>query len=297
MRGVTLADDLATVFDTAGARGFVHARPVDRADAEVGLDADELVVTASVFKVTVLLELARQMAAGEIDPTERVLVPAARRTLGPTGLSVMLDDVDLSVRDLAFMMMSVSDNTATDVLMERVGAARIAATLESLGLGRTVVPEDCAALLAGLADDLGIDREDDAPVVFADLDPQLVAKARALDPSQTNRTTPRQMTRLLSLIWTDQAGPPEACAEVRRIMALQVWPHRLTAGFPDGVSVAGKTGTLPGIRNECGVVTYPDGSQYAVAVFTIARSLAAQQPQVDAAIGTAARLAVDSLRS
>jgi len=45
------------------------------------------------------------------------------------------------------------------------------------------------------------------------------------------------------------------------------------------------------------VVTYPDGRHYAVAVFTVADSLASQQPAVDAAIGHAARLAVDALRS
>jgi beta-lactamase class A len=105
------------------------------------------------------------------------------------------------------------------------------------------------------------------------------------------------MSELLSLVWRDEAGPAEACAEVRRIMALQVWPHRLSSGFPDGVRVAGKTGTLVTIRNEAGVVTYPDGGRYAVAVFTLASSLAFQQPAIDAAIGTAARMADDALRS
>jgi beta-lactamase class A len=50
------------------------------------------------------------------------------------------------------------------------------------------------------------------------------------------------------------------------------------------------------VRNECGVVTYPDGRQYAVAVFTRSRVLDDRQPQVDASIGTAARLAVEHLR-
>jgi len=297
MQAVAVADDLAAVFRSAGARGFMHARPVDDGSGEVGVDADAPVVTASVFKVPVLLELARQAAAGEIDLTERVVVPASRRTAGPTGLSVMLDDVEVSWRDLAFFMMSVSDNTATDVIMERVGVDRIAATLLALGLGDTAVDQDCAALLAELAGDLGIDLAGEEPAAFTDLDPARVAAARALNAPRTNRTTPREMTQLLSLIWTDQAGLPEACAEVRRIMGLQVWPHRLSSGFPDGVAVAGKTGTLPGIRNEAGVVTYPDGRSYAVAVFTVADSLASQQPAVDAAIGHAARLAVDSMRT
>ena len=85
-------------------------------------------------------------------------------------------------------------------------------------------------------------------------------------------------------------------AEIRRIMALQVWPHRLTSGFPAGVTLAAKTGTLPGIRNEAGVVMYPDGSRYAVAVFTRAHSYVDRQPNVDASIGKAALAAVEGLR-
>ena len=288
--------DLARIFEEAGGRAFLHACEVD-GHRQIGLDEDEPVVTASVFKVPVMLELARQAASGELDLTERVMVPARRRTQGPTGLSVMRDDVELSLRDLAYLMMSVSDNTATDMLMERVGPDRIAATLAALGLEHTALPEDCAELLAGLASDLGLDiGEDGASHSFSDLDPEMLAAARALTPTATNRTTPREMTTLLTLIWRDEAGPPDACAEVRRIMGLQVWPHRLSSGFPDGVKVAGKTGTLPGIRNEAGVVEYPDGGRYAVAVFTRARSYAFQQPTMDAAIGTAAHLAVEALR-
>ncbi|MYZ41175.1 serine hydrolase, partial [Streptomyces sp. SID4917] len=74
--------------------------------------------------------------------------------------------------------------------------------------------------------------------------------------------------RLLGLVWRDEAAPAAACADVRRWLEFQVWPHRLRSGFPDGVKVSGKTGTLPSVRNEIGVVEYPDGGRYAVAVFT-----------------------------
>ncbi|GAA1419517.1 hypothetical protein GCM10009601_16460 [Streptomyces thermospinosisporus] len=77
------------------------------------------------------------------------------------------------------------------------------------------------------------------------------------------------MTRLLAAVWRDEAGTAEHCAATRRLLALQVWPHRLASGFPfDDVHVAGKTGTLPTVRNEVGVVEYPDGGRDAVAVFT-----------------------------
>jgi beta-lactamase class A len=289
-------DDLAAIFDRAGARGFVHAVAIDTPDHEVALDADEPVITASVFKVPVMLELARQAAAGRFALTDRVVVPAAGRTTGPTGLSVMSDDIELSVRDLGYLMMSVSDNAATDIVMARVGVDSIAATLHELGLKHTFVPDDCHTLLAQMMDDLGI-ADDQVPDIAA-LPPEVITAARGMTPGpSTNCTTPRDMTRLLSLIWRDEAGPPEACAEVRRIMGLQVWPHRLSSGFGDGVKVSGKTGTLPGIRNEAGVIELADGRRYAVAVFTRARSYAFQQPAIDAAIGAAARAAVDALEA
>ncbi len=59
------------------------------------------------------------------------------------------------------------------------------------------------------------------------------------------------------------------------------------------MTLAAKTGTLPAVRNEAGVVTYPDGRRYAVAVFTRAHSLAERLSAVDAATG---RFAVVHLR-
>ena len=293
---------VAGTFEQAGATGFFHARRIDDGGGthlEVAVRADEPVVTASVFKIPVLLEVTSRAAAGRSSSlTDRLRVRSGRRTTGPTGLSVMLDDVDVSIRDLAYLMMSVSDNTATDVLMEWVGGvAPINARLAGLGLTSTALVGDCEVLLRELTEDLGTADGLDDTVALAELVRERFADCRTLRPADTNRTTPREMTRLLQLLWTDRAGPAQACAECRRIMALQVWPHRLSSGFGDGVKVSGKTGTLPGIRNEVGVVEYPDGGRYAVAAFTLARSYAFQQPPVDASIGTAARTAVDFLRS
>jgi beta-lactamase class A len=286
--------DLAATFEAAGARGFLHARDL-ATGAETGLDSGELVVLASVFKIPVLLELVRRFAAGDASPTDRLCVTPAEHTLGSTGLSAMSDDVELSLRDLAYLMMSVSDNTATDVIMRRLGLDGINATLASLGLSRTVLVGDCSHLLGSFTDDTGIERSDERRT--SEIEPELLRRWRSLDPHRTSRSTPREMTKLLELIWTDSAGPPEACGQVRRIMAQQVWPHRLTSGFPDGVQLAAKTGTLPGIRNEAGVVTYPDGSSYAVAVFTRANTFVARQPAIDASIGRAAFAAVEALRA
>jgi beta-lactamase class A len=286
-------EEIERLGEAVGARILMHACDLD-SDREVAVDADEPVVLASTFKIPVLIELARQADAGALCLTDRITVPASRRTMGPTGLSVMLDDADLSIRDLAFWMMSVSDNTATDLLMERLGGAiRINATMKELGSDETQLLGDCKFLLDELVAQLGLS----LAAATALPDPEVLRSCPGLQPSGTNQSTPRAMTRLLAMIWRDEAASADGCATMRRIMSLQVWPHRLTSGFGDGVTISAKTGTLPGIRNEAGVIETPDGGRYAVAVFTRAHSFEGRRPAIDAAIGTAARLAVESLKS
>ncbi|HEX2913106.1 MAG TPA: serine hydrolase [Chloroflexia bacterium] len=74
--------------------------------------------------------------------------------------------------------------------------------------------------------------------------------------------------------------------------------YRIAVGFPDGIRVQAKSGSLMGrIRNEIGVVTYPDGRHYAIAVFTRSHKGASRQPPIDQAIGTVSALAIEHIRS
>jgi beta-lactamase class A len=291
--GSTALDE---IFTASRVRGFLYAQDLD-SGREVAHNADEPVVLASVFKVAVLVELYRRAAVGDLDVTERIRVPASTRTIGPTGISVMRDDVELSLRDLAQLMISVSDNTATDVLMARLGADRVQATVDALGLEATDVRGDCAEILKIFAEDTGLS-EAEWKQPAPKLDEARLEHNRSLDPRVTrNRSTPRQWAKLLRAIWLDEAAPPEACAEMRAIMKTQVWPHRLASGFGDGVSIGAKTGTLIGIRNEAGVVEFAEGGRYAVCVFTRSLDwLPWKQFQADLVIGTAARVAVGELR-
>jgi beta-lactamase class A len=285
---------IAAAFADAGIEGWLHAVDVDDPGREIGLRPDEAVVLSSVFKLPLLVELWRQIEAGRIAATAPVDLPAVARTAGPTGIATMRDDVRLSVRDLAQLMIAVSDNAAADALFDLVGEDAVNARLDALGLPATRVVGCCRDLFAAMEEDAGTDDREALATRLAD--PAVRARLRVLDPARTSRSTPREMTALLGAVWTDAAGPPAACAEVRRALGLQVWPHRLASGFPsDDVRVSGKTGTLPGVRNEVGVVELPSGARYAVAVFTRTDSPAFVLPQADAAIGRAARVAVDAL--
>jgi len=288
---------LAEVFAEAGAAGFLHVREIGTdGGREVAFGADDPVVLASVFKIPVAVAYAREVAAGRLDPAERTTV-TGRDRIGGIGTAGCADDVKMSWRDLALFMLTMSDNAATDVLFHRLGKAAVDAVLTDLGLARTRLIGCCEDLFATIAADLATGEGEDIDAVLAAAMPEQVEKLAALDPERTSASTPREITALLDAIWTDRAGPAEACAEVRSIMARQIWPHRLSSGFPSEVQIAAKTGTLPGLRNEAGVLTHPDGSRYAVAVFTRADSFRPRLPAVDASIGRAARLAIDHLRT
>jgi beta-lactamase class A len=257
--------------------------------------ADEAVVIASIFKVLLVLEFARQVVAGQLDPRERVRVTSADR-LGGWGTAGCLDDVELSLRDLAYFAMSVSDNSAADLLLGRVGLDTVRLLAKELGLDRTRVVGGPRDLLESMLAEVGARDEREFAVRYPALPDERKRRLAVLDPHHTTASTPREITRLLRLVWTDAAGPPEACALVRDLMGRQVFRHRLVSGFPDDVVVAAKTGTLPGLHMEAGVARYPDGECYAIAVFARTHELTASRATVDAAIGRAAEIAAAFLR-
>ncbi|WP_436771395.1 serine hydrolase [Yinghuangia sp. YIM S09857] len=286
---------IADVFRGAGVTGRLHALDIDSGH-EVGVGSDEPVVLASVYKLPLLVAFFRAAARGELDPRAPVTLTPADRVPGATGVSTLLDDVTMSLRDLAAMMITVSDNAAGDALFARVGVPALSAALADLGLDATHIEADSAGLMRALLQDSGAASTAELWALLGE--PGLADRLRSLDPARTNRTTPRDMCGLLGLLWRDEAAPADESAHMRRMLGLQVWPHRLASGFPyDDVLVSGKTGTLLTIRNEVGVVEYPDGGRYAVAVFTRAHAPLAVAPQADAAIGAAARLAVQHLRA
>lgn len=287
-------EQISAAADSVGASVFAHAIDIETG-REIGYASDEPTVAASVFKVPVLTEYVRRLAAGEFEAANRVRVVASDATLGPTGLSVFSDDANWSLRDIATSMITVSDNTATDVLMEKLGIEDINLTMKELGLPGTQLVGNCKAIFAQMATDLGVETLGEEDGLTA-ADSERVAHFKVCTPLETNRTTARESARLLQLLWTDAAGPAEACAEARRILGLQVWPHRLRSGFPrDDVKVSGKTGTICIVRNEVGVVEYPDGKRHAIAVFLRTHEYRMSNPDADRLIGTVGRTLSDSL--
>ena len=299
------ASAIAEGFDRAGCSVSLHAVDL-QSGAALGVAPDAPVVLASVFKVLVALEFHAQAHEGLLDPARRLVIGPDKLTVGGAGISEFQDPVEVSLRDLCGLMLTISDNTATDHLVGVVGLDRINARANHCGCAATVIESDLRTLFDGIGTDMGY--ADYATYAAAQAgafgeeaqrlstDPVRIDACAAYDPRRTNRSTARDMTRLLSAIWTDEAAAPEACASVRAIMARQ-FATRIGRGLPAGASIAAKTGALTGrVRNEIGVITHQDGRAFALAVFTRPHRPFERTDDIDAAMAAGAAAAIAALR-
>jgi beta-lactamase class A len=302
---VATAESIRGDFATLGCELALHA--IDLASgADLAVHADTPMVAASIFKPLVALEFYIQAETGDLDPARIVEIGPETATPGPAGLSNFQDAARLSLRDLAYMMLTISDNAATDILIDAVGLSRVNALARRCGCADTHVTSDLRTLLDSVAADFGLVNYEELlqaqngelgePAKASSTDRARLRAIAALDPSRATRTTARDMTRFLAAVWSDTAGPGDACRAVRETMGQQL-TRRLEPAVPEGGGLAAKSGGLFGVvRNEIGVVAYPDGAHYAVAILTRAREPFVGTAAINAAIGQAARRSIETLR-
>jgi beta-lactamase class A len=177
-------------------------------------------------------------------------------------------------------MMSVSDNTATDLLFDRVGKDRIEATMDRLGLPSIRVPFDIREMLMEL-----VDMDHSQPGGYDELRRRLRLSlgsgGRSMIPEQADRTTPADMCRLLELIESRAILDDESCTAILELMKRIQSAARIPGLLPKGTVVAHKTGSYRRLRNDVGIVYAPNGP-YAIALF--ARELARDNVEDDAAL-------------
>jgi beta-lactamase class A len=231
----------------------------------IGYREGELFPTASVVKLPLLVTLYEDALAGRIDLSERVTYRDGTKVAGSGVLQFLDDGLNPTLRDLAVLMMSVSDNTATDLLFERVGKARIEGTMDRLGLSSIRVPFDIREMLMEL-----VDMDHTQPGGYEELRTRLRLSAgsggRSMIPEQADRTTPADMCRLLELIESRSILDPESCTAIIELLKRIQSATRIPGLLPKGTVVAHKTGSYRRLRNDVGIVYAPNGP-YTVALF------------------------------
>jgi beta-lactamase class A len=304
----TLQDALSSIIEAGPFTGGVAVRHIER-DERVGFDGDTPYPSASVFKVPVLVEAFRQVGQGAFSLTDRWELTEEEKSTGSGVLTRMMPGLRPAVRDLLTLMIIISDNTATDMLVRRLGPERITGTMRELGYGNTVVASGCRDLLRGILGEASpsLPPHEMARYVRANpADPDSPAYGRGQD---NNISTANEMADLFARIHTgegmDAIGVDAAArSTMQEILLLQQLNERLPRYLPPGVPVAHKTGSLSGpwaVRNDAGLLDLGDRGTVAVAVFTRTRMSPDATPEesnrlltaVDEEIGAIARAVYD----
>lgn len=222
--------------------------------AEVALNADSRFPTASTIKTAVMVEAYHQAAEGKLSLDETLAVGDTDKVGGSGVLNGMSSGTSLKVRDLVHLMIVLSDNTATNLLVNKLGTSRIDARLVSYGLKETKIFRPTF--------------RDGKPDIFPELEREF----------GLGMATPREMAKLMALIAEGRAVNKDASASMLATLRRQQDRAMIPRLLPDGVQVGNKTGTdseklqdskgrRGAIRADAAIVT-GKGINYVIAIFT-----------------------------
>jgi beta-lactamase class A len=207
---------------TTGERFFLHE--------------DEVFAQASSIKIAVLANLYLQAQQGKLKLTDLYTVQASDLVADSDIMGGLTPGVTrITLRDLATMMVAVSDNSATNVLIDRVGMENVNAMLDSVGLAHTRLRRK-----------------------MMDLD--------AAKQGRENISTPREMMALLEAIYRGKLLNKESTADFFKMLSTNKnsWIPR---DLPADVKIANKPGSLEGVRNDSGIV-FVERRPYVICVMT-----------------------------
>ena len=246
----------------------VAAKHLETGDS-VSINGEESFPMASVFKLPILVELMAQTVEGKLSLDDEVSLQPQEQHLG-SGLLSGLDapGITLSVRNLIKLMMQHSDNSATDILFNKVGAENINARLESYGIEGITVDRSCQHLIM---DAIGLDFAEHQGMNLEEVIGSYRAKLREnrdlgkearenFTSVMKDQSTPEAMNALLEKIFQQEILDKESCEYILEIMlGCETGERRIKAGLPRGTRLAHKTGTIGGTVNNIGIIYLPDG--------------------------------------
>jgi len=200
------------------------------------LHADEVFPQASSIKIAVLAELYRQAQTGKLKLTDLYTVQASDLVADSDIMGGLTPGVTrITLRDLATMMVAVSDNSATNVLIDRVGMENVNALMDSLALPHTRLRRKMMDL-------------------------------KAAGEGRENISTPAEMMTLLEDIYRGKVFNPEMTADFFKALSTHKESF-IPRDWPEGLKIANKPGELEGVRNDSGVV-FVENRPYVICVMT-----------------------------
>jgi beta-lactamase class A len=201
------------------------------------LRSDDVFPQASSIKTAVLAELYRQVQQGKLKLSDVYTVKTSDLVADSPIMNGLTPGVtQITLRDLATMMVAVSDNSATNVLIDRVGAENVNSLLDSLGLTHTRLRRKMMDL-------------------------------KAASEGRENISTPGEMMLFLESLYRGKVLNKPMTDDFLKLLSTKKMDSWISRDLPEDLKVADKPGSLEGVRNDSGVV-FLENRPYIVCVMT-----------------------------
>lgn len=274
MASPTLEAEIARLSTPIGGKVGVAAWKLDGNGERVLVNAGERYPMASTFKIAVAGAILAQVDTGKLKLDQ--LVTVQPNDIVPSdGIASLAihPGISLSIHNLLELMLTLSDNTATDVLTRVAGGPQAAtAWVRKQGVEDQRIDRDTAGLLRAFFN-LPAGPLNEVLQEAVKKDPQLEERGNhpnaAFDKDVRDTSTPTAMAQLLTKIFNKQTLSASSTQVLIEIMQrCHTGAGRLLGRMPAGTVIAHKTGTIGGTVNDVGVITLPDGKgQIVIAVF------------------------------
>ena len=241
-----LEDQLRTIVSNSGGRIGIYAAEID-GSRKATINADQAFPMASTMKIAVAGAYLQGVDEGRLRLDTSYPLRIGTGRTGADGRVITREGMSLTAQSLIELMITKSDNQATDAILAAVGGpGAVTRWLQSAGISGQRVDRDIATLLR---DDL----EKNDPVL-------------GLDKRDTS--TPAAMVRLLGALHRGEVLTPRSRAVLLGAMSrCMTGKTRIPALLPAGTLIAHKTGTLWSQTSDVGIIRLPDGRNVALAVF------------------------------
>jgi beta-lactamase class A len=254
---------VATLIATAEACGAtIGAEIVPPSGEHFSHNHDRRFVAASTVKIAIMIELFRRIDAASESLDTRHTMAAADKSTG-SGILAQLDDgLELTLGDFAYLMMSISDNTATNILIDRLGMAQINATMRSMGMRQSTLGR------------------------------RMRGRTRTTE-EQENWAVPAEYAEVMSALFENRAASAGSCARMLALLESQQNDRRIARHLPkvETPRWGSKTGSLPGVVNDVGFIMTAHGPLI-LAIYCESPSDAHTGEQI---IGDIAKAALDAV--
>lgn len=227
----------------SGFRGVVGVSVRNLATGEgLSMRGDEKFPSASLIKVPILVALLEEVERGRIHPDERAGMIARDRVGGSGVLRHLGPGIDASIEDLAWLMITLSDNTATNLLLDKLDIATVGAKMEALGLPQSKVHSKTFRRHTSIAMD--------SSVLYG-----------------FGVATPDEMVELFTMLHEGRAVSPAQDSVAMRMLFANQDGTMMVRWLPGRTRVAHKTGSVDRTRNDCGIM-YTPSAPIALCVMT-----------------------------